>query len=269
MQKILLIGGGNMGQALVKGWLRQEMNAHHILVVDPHISDAFAHELPNIHIVKHLDLTPTDFHPDALVLAVKPQAMADVLRPLKALPRQPGVYLSIAAGKTLASFALALGDDAPVVRAMPNTPAAIGRGMSVACPNTQVAPSSRALCDRLLSAVGEVAWIDDESLLDAVTAVSGSGPAYVFLLIESMAAAGIAAGLPEPLALQLARITVDGAGELARRLDISPAQLRQNVTSPNGTTQAALEILMSNEGLPALMRRAVMAATRRSRELAG
>ncbi|MBV8653125.1 MAG: pyrroline-5-carboxylate reductase, partial [Alphaproteobacteria bacterium] len=178
------------------------------------------------------------------------------------------VFLSIAAGKTLGYFARHVGDDAAVVRAMPNTPAAIGRGISVACPNARASAEQIALCDRLLAAVGEVGWVDDERLIDAVTGVSGSGPAYVFLLIECLAKAGVAAGLSEELAMRLARATVAGAGELARQSGEPASVLRQNVTSPNGTTLAALNVLMAADGLEPLMTKAVAAATQRSRELA-
>jgi pyrroline-5-carboxylate reductase len=178
------------------------------------------------------------------------------------------LFLSIVAGKTLAGLARHLGR-AALVRTMPNLPAAIGRGFTVACANALVTPDQRQLCDALLAAVGESAWVDDEALLDAVTAVSGSGPAYVFLLIEAMARAGEREGLPADLALRLARSTVAGAGALAQLSDESPAQLRESVTSPGGTTQAALDLLMAADGLEALMVRAVAAAAARSRVLAG
>ena len=170
--------------------------------------------------------------------------------------------------RRLRFFARTLGDAAAIVRAMPNTPAAIGRGIAVACANPRVTPAQRALCGRLLGAVGEVAWVEDEALLDPVTAVSGSGPAYVFLLIECLAEAGIAAGLPAELAMTLARATVSGSGELARLSSEDAAQLRRNVTSPGGTTEAALKILMAEDGMAPLMRQAIAAATARSRELA-
>jgi len=179
------------------------------------------------------------------------------------------VFLSIAAGRPIAYFEDRLGEDAAVVRTMPNTPAAIGRGITVACANRHVNGADRAICGDLLAAVGEVAWVDDEGLLDAVTATSGSGPAYVFLLIECLAAAGGAAGLPSDLAMRLARATVAGAGELAYQSEEAPSELRRNVTSPGGTTAAALSVLMADDGLGRLLTRAVAEATRRSRELAG
>ena len=179
------------------------------------------------------------------------------------------LFVSIAAGKTIGGIARHLGDNAAIVRCMPNTPAAIGRAITVACPNPRVAPAQRALCDALLAAIGESTWVEDEALIDAVTAVSGSGPAYVFLLIEALAAAGARAGLPPELALRLARDTVAGAGELARLSPRdAPARLRENVTSPGGTTRAALDVLMGETGLSDLLDRAVAAATARSRELA-
>ena len=173
------------------------------------------------------------------------------------------------AGKTLASIARGLPAQAAIIRTMPNTPAAIGRGITVAVGNARVKPAQRTLADRLLAAIGAVEWVDDERLLDAVTAVSGSGPAYVFLLAEALARAGSAAGLPADLAARLARATVAGSGELLNRSPLAAETLRQNVTSPGGTTAAALDVLMGADGLAPLMARAVAAATRRSRELAG
>jgi pyrroline-5-carboxylate reductase len=178
------------------------------------------------------------------------------------------VFLSIAAGRTIAYFEQKLGGAAAVVRSMPNTPAAVGRGITVACANGHVTSGQRARCDELLAAVGEVAWVEDEALLDAVTAVSGGGPAYVFLLIECLAEAGAAEGLPPDLAMRLARVTVSGAGELARLSSEPAAVLRQNVTSPAGTTLEALKVLMAPDGLQSLFTKAIAAATRRSRELA-
>ena len=206
--------------------------------------------------------------PEAVVLAVKPQAIDAALPVYRRWVDPATVFLSIVAGKTLAGLARHLGH-AALVRTMPNLPAAIGRGFTVACANAWVTPDQRQLCDGLLAAVGESAWVDDEALLDAVTAVSGSGPAYVFLLIEAMARAGEREGMPADLALRLARSTVAGAGALAQLSDESPAQLRESVTSPGGTTQAALDLLMAADGLEALMARAVAAAAARSRVLAG
>ena len=211
----------------------------------------------------------TDYVPDVVVFAVKPQALDDVAPAYRRFADAGAVSLSIAAGKTIAAYACHLGPDAAIVRAMPNTPAAVRRGISVACASMRVTAAQRAACQKLLEAVGEVAWVEDEALMDPVTAVSGSGPAYVFLLIEALAQAGAAAGLPVALAERLARATVTGSGELARLSDEPAAILRRNVTSPGGTTEAALQVLMAPDGLADLMERAVVAATQRSRALAG
>jgi pyrroline-5-carboxylate reductase len=265
---LLLVGCGKMGSAMLEGWLSSGV-ASRVVVVEP---QGGAPSDPRVTPCAGPAQIPADFRPDAVVLAVKPQAMDMAAPPYAAFvggdPAASPVFLSVAAGKTIAYFEGILGGRAAVVRAMPNTPAAIGRGITAACPNANVPEARRRLCDALLSAVGEVAWIEDEGLIDAVTGVSGSGPAYVFLLAEALAEAGRAAGLPEDLAMRLARATVSGAGELMHRSPEPAAQLRKNVTSPNGTTQAALEVLMAPDGLQPLMTRAVAAATRRSKELA-
>jgi pyrroline-5-carboxylate reductase len=203
-----------------------------------------------------------------VVVAVKPQIAPDVLPALAPFVGSATVVVSIMAGRTLRFLTDGL-PQAALVRAMPNTPAAIGRGITVAVANPRVSPEQRALVDALLSAVGAVEWITDEALMDAVTALSGSGPAYVFLLAEAMAHAGTAAGLPAALAATLARATAAGAGELLHRSPLDPATLRQNVTSPGGTTAAALDVLMAEDGLERLMTEAIAAATKRSRDLAG
>ncbi|HKT20032.1 MAG TPA: pyrroline-5-carboxylate reductase [Stellaceae bacterium] len=260
---ILLVGCGKMGGALLAGWSKRRL-AGPFAVVEPAAvkppGGARRYATP--------EALPKALKPAAIIFAVKPQALDEVLPAYRRFASGRTVFLSIAAGKTLGFFARHLGAAAPVVRAMPNTPAAIGRGIAVACATPQVDAAGRALCSRLLAAVGEVAWVEDEALLDAVTAVSGSGPAYVFLLIESLAEAGVAAGLPAALAMKLARATVAGSGELARLAPEHAAQLRRNVTSPGGTTEAALAILMGEGGLGPLLRRAVAAATQRSRDLA-
>ena len=261
---ILLVGCGKMGGALLAGWKRRRLNQP-LAVVEPQ-----AVKLPQgVKRYAAAEALPKRYAPAAVVLAVKPQSLAEALPAYRRFADGNTVFLSIAAGKTLRFFARLLGDEAAAVRAMPNTPAAIGRGIAVAVANARVAPAQRALCTKLLGAVGEVAWVEDEALLDPVTAVSGSGPAYVFLLIECLAAAGVASGLPEDLAMSLARATVAGSGELARLSSEDAAQLRRNVTSPGGTTEAALKVLMGESGgLAELMRRAVAAATARSRALA-
>lgn len=268
MTKLLLLGCGKMGEAMLAGWLAGGTRPADVVVIEPNPAQADVIAGRGVTVVGTSDAVPGDFSPDIVVLAVKPQVM-DGAAPALARYAGTACYLSIAAGKTLANFAGYFGNGAAVVRAMPNTPAAVGRGITVGCPNAHVTPAMREICGRLLSAVGEVGWVDDEGLIDAVTGVSGSGPAYVFHLIEAMAAAGVAQGLDADLAMRLARATVSGAGELAHRSPESAEQLRKNVTSPNGTTQAALDVLMAEDGLKPLMAKAVAAATRRSRELAG
>lgn len=253
-----------MGGALLDGWLDRGLSPHDILVVEP---DAAGGHRPHVGILAHADQIPQDLDPAVVVLAVKPQAM-EAVAPLYAGYRS-AVFLSIAAGKTLDGLARLVGGEAAVVRAMPNTPASVRRAMTVLVANPRTSAAQRELCGDLLEAVGDVAWVEDEGLMDAVTALSGSGPAYVFLLVEELARAGMSAGLPEDLAATLARATVVGAAELLRQSGLPPEILRRNVTSPGGTTAAALGLLMADDGLAPLLGRAVAAATRRSRELAG
>jgi pyrroline-5-carboxylate reductase len=263
---ILLAGAGKMGGALLEGWLALGLSPEHVAVIEPQPSREIA-ALSK----RGLRLNPSrDALGDvaAVVLAIKPQIAPEVVPALAPFVGGATVVVSIMAGRTLQFLADSL-PPAALVRAMPNTPAAIGRGITVAVPNSRVSPEQRALVDVLLSAVGAVEWIADETLMDAVTALSGSGPAYVFLLAEAMARAGAAAGLPPALAARLARVTVAGSGELLHRSPLEPAVLRQNVTSPGGTTAAALEVLMAEGGLERLMTVAIAAATKRSRELAG
>lgn len=265
---LLLAGAGNMGAALLAGWLEQGLDAKRILVQDP-APPPRAKELLGRHgIAARATVGALPEPPAVIVVAVKPQAMDEVFPPLARLAGKNTVVLSIAAGRTIAGFERHLPKSAAVIRAMPNTPASIGRGITVAVGNAHVTPVQRAACDGLLGAVGEVAWVDDEGLIDAVTAVSGSGPAYVFYLAECLAEAGIAAGLEPELAKRLARCTVSGSGELLHRSDLGADVLRQNVTSTGGTTYAALQVLMAPDGLCKLMGEAVAAAARRSRELA-
>ncbi len=266
---LLLVGCGKMGGAMLDGWLAAG-TASRVVVVEP--AGGLPEGVRGNPAVSAADGPgdlPDGFIPDVVVLAVKPQVMDAVVPAYRGLVRPGTVFLSIAAGKTIGCLEGHLGAGAAVVRAMPNTPAAIGRGMTVAVANAAVSAPQRALCDALLGAVGEVAWVEDEALIDPVTAVSGSGPAYVFLLVEALAKAGVASGLPADLALRLARATVSGAGELLRQSTAPAADLRKAVTSPGGTTQAALEVLMGEAGLQPLLDAAVAAATRRSRELAG
>ena len=263
---ILLAGAGKMGGAMLDAWVALGLSPANVVVLEPQPS-------PDIAALTERGVRlnpPRDSVGDiaAAVLAVKPQIAPEVLTALAPFVAGATVVLSIMAGRTLRFLADNL-PGAALVRAMPNTPAAIGRAITVAIANPRVSPEQRALVDALLSAVGAVEWITDEALMDAVTALSGSGPAYVFLLAESMARAGTAAGLPPTLAATLARATVAGAGELLHRSLLDPATLRQNVTSPGGTTAAALEVLMAQDGLERLMTAAVAAATKRSRDLAG
>jgi len=266
---LLLAGAGNMGSALLAGWLQEGLAPAQIIVQDPGPPPRASELLAKHGLVARAAITSLSEPPAVIVTAVKPQVMDEVLPRLAKLAGKATVVLSIAAGRTIAGFEKHLPKGTAVVRSMPNTPAAIGRGITVGVPNAHVTPAQRAACDALLRAVGEVAWVDDEGLIDAVTAVSGSGPAYVFYLVECLADAAVKAGLAPALAQQLARATVAGSGELLRRSDLGADLLRQNVTSPGGTTYAALQVLMAEKGgLPDLMREAVAAATRRSRELA-
>jgi len=263
---VALIGAGKMGGALLEGWISLGVDPADIVVIEP--QPAASIEALSARGLR-INPAPASICPDAIVIAVKPQIAPEIMPHVASLMSPSTVVVSIMAGRTIAFLAGILPREAAVVRAMPNTPAAIGRGITVAVPNTKVDHAQRQLADTLLTATGVVEWIDDETLMDAVTAVSGSGPAYVFLLTESLARAGQEAGLPAELAQRLARATVMGSGELLRRLSIDAAVLRQNVTSPGGTTAAALDVLMAPDGLDRLMERAVAAATRRGRELAG
>jgi pyrroline-5-carboxylate reductase len=259
---IALAGAGKMGGAMLTGWLAQGLDPKRLVVIEPHPSAEIGALAARGITLNPADATATD----ALVVAVKPQAFREAGAALRSVVSPSTLVVSIMAGTTIASLQEVLGG--AVVRAMPNTPAAIGRGITVAVADADVSADKRDLADALLRATGSVEWVDDETLMDAVTAVSGSGPAYVFLLAEELARAGIAAGLPEELATKLARETVAGSGELLHRSELASATLRQNVTSPGGTTAAALDVLMGFDGLKRLMIRAVAAATARSKELA-
>jgi pyrroline-5-carboxylate reductase len=261
MTDVLLIGCGRMGGALLKGW-RESKAVNRAIVVDPALPS-----IPGVTVVSSLGEISGDL-PKTILLAVKPQMLGQVMPTLAERLPHGALIVSIAAGKPVDYFAERLGKPAAIVRTMPNTPASIGRGITVCCAGPGVSVSQREMVDRLMKSVGEVAWIADETLMHAVTAVSGSGPAYVFHLIEALQAAAEAAGLPADLAARLARATVSGAGELARQSADEPAKLRADVTSPGGTTAAALGVLMAEKGLTDLMTRAVAAATARSEELA-
>jgi pyrroline-5-carboxylate reductase len=259
---VALAGAGKMGGAMLTGWLAQGLEPARVVVIEPAPSAEIA-----ALVARGIRLNPKDGGAiETLVIALKPQGFRDAGARLKSLVGPATLVVSVMAGVTIASLKEVCGG--AVVRAMPNTPAAIGRGITVAVPSENVSAAQRASADALLRATGSAEWVEDETLMDAVTAVSGSGPAYVFLLAEELARAGVGAGLSERLATRLARETVAGSGELLHRSDLPSATLRQHVTSPGGTTAAALSVLMGDDGLRQLMRRAIMAATARSRELA-
>jgi pyrroline-5-carboxylate reductase len=261
---IVLAGAGKMGGAMLSGWLAQGLDANRVAVIEPYPSGEIK-ALPAKG--ARLNPAPQDLGSvAALVVAVKPQMFAEAGPSLRSFAGSSTLVVSIMAGITIASIRQVCGGS--VVRAMPNTPAAIGRGITVAVAAGNVSAAQRAVADALLRATGSVEWTGDETLMDAVTAVSGSGPAYVFLLAEELARAGVEAGLPPELATKLARETVAGSGELLHRSELDAATLRVNVSSPGGTTAAALEVLMAPDGMQSLLTRAVAAATKRSRELA-
>jgi len=261
---IVLAGAGKMGGALLDGWLRAGLDPAKVAVIEP----APAPQITALT-ARGLRLNP---HPSALtevaaiVVAVKPQTADQAMPAIAPLAGASTVVVSIMAGRTLQFLSRSLKNAGAFVRAMPNTPASIGRGITVAVP-LRVTQAQRDLAHRLLAATGTVEWVEDEKLMDAVTAVSGSGPAYIFLLAEALAQAGAAAGLPRELADRLARETVAGSGELLHRSPLDAATLRENVTSPGGTTAAALDVLMGNDGLAQLMKKAIAAAAERSRKL--
>jgi len=258
---LVLLGCGKMGSALLRGWLEGGLPPASVHVIEPRPSDWL--QASGVHINGDLPA-----HPAIVLIAVKPQMMGEALPAIAAMGNGATLFVSIAAGTPISALEAALGAQSPVIRAMPNTPAAVGQGISAIIGNAQATPAHLDMAETLLSAVGQVVRLDSEEQMDAVTGLSGSGPAYVFHLIECLADAGAAQGLPPDLAMQLAKATVAGASALAKAAEESPAQLRINVTSPNGTTQAGLEVLMDAEtGLPPLIARTVAAATRRSREL--
>jgi pyrroline-5-carboxylate reductase len=265
--KLLLLGAGKMGGAMLEGWLKLGLPPAQVGAIDPHLPAEAAASLARTGIAVNPDLAAFGT-PAVVLLAIKPQMMDTAMRSVVPLFGRDTLAISIMAGKTIAGIAAQLPPDTAIVRAMPNTPAAVGRGITAAVPNAFVTPSQKAAADALLRSTGAVEWVEDEALIDAVTAVSGSGPAYVFHLVEAMAAAGAAAGLPADLAMRLARATVSGSGELLHQSDLPAATLRQNVTSPGGTTAAALAVLMAEDGLTPLVEKAVLAAQKRAGELA-
>jgi pyrroline-5-carboxylate reductase len=259
---LVMLGCGRMGSAMLQGWLAGGFAASSVWVLDPYPSDW----LKSIDGLKLNTELPDN--PAIVLIAVKPQLMGEALPVLRVHGNGGTLFLSVAAGIPISAYEAVLGDNTPIVRAMPNTPAAIGKGITALIGNARAEEPQLALAEVLMSAVGETVRLDNEAQMDGVTAVSGSGPAYVFHLIETMAAAGEAEGLPAELAMRLAKATVAGAGALAQSAAEDPSQLRVNVTSPGGTTAAALNILMNeNSGFPALLDNAVKAAADRSREL--
>jgi pyrroline-5-carboxylate reductase len=263
---LVLVGAGKMGSAMLDGWLARGLDPKKIIVIEPQPVKAL-----KALARRGVKLNPKDKVgvASAIVIAVKPQSAPEAVPPLARYIDKTTLVLSIMAGRTIGFLEKSLPTGTAIVRAMPNTPAAIGRGISVAVTNARISMRQRKQASDLLAAIGKVEWVGDETLMDAVTALSGSGPAYIFLLAECMARAGVAAGLPKELATRLARETVAGSAELLHRSDLDAATLRQNVTSPGGTTAAALEVLMGPGGFDQLLTQAIAAATRRSRDLAG
>jgi len=264
---LVLVGAGKMGGAMLEGWLKSGADPDKIIVLDPFVSDDMKALLAR-HKVSLNPAIAGITNTEVILIAVKPQMMEEVLPAVVGLASSKPLILSIAAGKTIASFERHFGTSAAVIRTIPNTPASIGRGITAMSANANVTAAQMKLATELLSAIGEVVTVDREELIDSVTAVSGSGPAYVFYMTECLAAAAEKVGLPPALAMQLARATVAGAGELMRVTGTDAATLRQNVTSPKGTTHAALQVLMADDGLQPLFEKAVKAAADRSRELA-
>jgi pyrroline-5-carboxylate reductase len=259
---LVLLGCGKMGSAMLEGWLKDGLPPSSVWVQDPFPSDWV--KSTGVHVNAELPAKPA-----IVLIAVKPQMMQDALPVLQKMGNGDTVFLSVAAGISIAQYEAILGDQTPVVRAMPNTPAAVGKGITAIIGNAVVSSAALGLSETLLSAVGQVVRLESEDQMDAVTGLSGSGPAYVFHMIECLAKAGEAEGLAPELAMSLAKATVAGAGALAEAAEETPTQLRVNVTSPNGTTQAGLEVLMDEEnGLPPLAKATVKAAADRSRELA-
>lgn len=268
-RSLVLVGAGKMGGAMLRGWLGLGVPAAAIAILDPYAGD----EMKTLCAASGVRLNPEAralAAPEILVLAIKPQSLAEAAPALAPLIGAQTLIVSIMAGKTIADIAARLPGARAVVRAMPNTPASVGRAVTGAVANSSVDARQRDAAQALLAAIGSVEWLEDEALIDAVTAVSGSGPAYVFHLVECLAEAGVAAGLPPDIARRLARATIEGSGELMHRSASTPAaDLRKNVTSPGGTTAAALDVLMGPDGLAPLMQRAVAAAKRRAGELSG
>ena len=268
-RSLLLFGAGKMGAAMLRGWLKSGVSGKDVTIIDPFISDDIrAIEADHGCIVNPAaaDIAP----PQVLVLAIKPQMLDEASELLNAVLTEQTLVISILAGKTIADVTSRIPAARAVIRAMPNTPAAVGRGITGLAASESVEEAQKAMAEALLGSIGTVAWLDNEAMIDAVTAVSGSGPAYVFYMVECLAKAAMAVGFDEPMAMQFARATIEGAGELLHSEPATnAATLRKNVTSPGGTTAAALEVLMAEDGLEPLLQRTVEAAKRRAGELSG
>jgi pyrroline-5-carboxylate reductase len=266
--KLVLIGAGKMGTAMLEGWLNAGVRGDQVVIFDP-APPPETIGLIESHGITHSPAPDSVSGIEVILLAIKPQMVDEVLPGLKALAREKPLVVSVVAGKTIAALKAHFGQDVPVIRTIPNTPSAVGRGITAMAPGNDVSDAQVELATALLTAIGEVVTVDDEGLIDAATAISGSGPAYIFYMTECLTEAGKALGLPDDVALRLARATVAGAGELMRVTGTDAATLRQNVTSPKGTTYAALQVLMAGDGMEPLLRKATAAAEKRSRELAG
>jgi len=265
--KLVLLGAGKMGGAMMEGWLAAGIVPSQLVIFDPAPAKEMLTLIKN-HGLSHNPDVASLTNVEVILTAVKPQIMDKALVTVLPLKSQKPLVLSIAAGKTIASFENHFGKDASIIRTIPNTPAAVGRGITAMAANDNVSQAQMALAGALLASIGEVVSVASEDQIDAVTGLSGSGPAYVFYMTECLAKAGEAQGLAPELAMQLARATVEGAGELMRVTGTDAATLRENVTSPNGTTHAGLQVLMADGGLGELIEKTVDAATKRSRELA-
>jgi pyrroline-5-carboxylate reductase len=265
---LVLVGAGKMGGAMLEGWLKAGADARKIVVIDPSPPPEVKAMLDANAIRQNVTVSDiTDA--EVVLVAVKPQIMDEVLSPLRGLAVSKPLVLSVAAGKTIAMLAAHFGEKASIIRTIPNTPAAIGRGITAMTGNQHVTSTQMAMAEQLLSSIGEVVHVEREEQIDWATAVSGSGPAYIFFMTECLTAAGEKLGFSKDIATKLARATVSGAGELMRQSGIEATTLRQNVTSPKGTTYEALQVLMADDGLKPLMEKAVAAAARRSKELSG
>jgi pyrroline-5-carboxylate reductase len=265
---LVLVGAGKMGGAMLEGWLKAGADPAKIVALDPGPPPEILALLQK-HNIRHNPPINTITDAEVVLTAVKPQVMDEVLAPLHSLAKSKPLILSIMAGKTIAKLAAHFGENASIIRTMPNTPAAVGRGITAMVGNNHVTPVQMTLAEQLLSTIGEVVRVETEEQIDWVTGVSGSGPAYIFFMTECLTAAGESLGLSPEIAEKLARATVSGSGELMHQSGIDAATLRKNVTSPKGTTYEALQVLMADDGLKPLMQKAVEAAARRSKELAG